>query len=206
LAQVLCLVYPDIEKMLPVENWRYVSFEWIGRENYLGERVSRGGQRSRGANCTSADSIVMFERRDKKRQIVLIEWKYTESYGGNSLKIAASGTDRAEIYRHLFEKADCPIDKEILPGFDSLFYEPFYQFMRQQFLANEMEKAHEPAQSRGKRSILRRPIMTISASHTEFGRTWQFSTSIWKRLVRNEGRLLASASKSCSVIVETPVP
>jgi hypothetical protein len=31
----------------------------------------------------------------------------------------------------------------LIPHFDSLFFEPFYQFMRQQFLAHEMEKAHE---------------------------------------------------------------
>ena len=79
LAQVFRLVYPEIEKMLPVENGQYVSFEWIGQKDYLGEEVARSGQRARGANCTSADSIVMFERKDNKRQAVLIEWKYTET-------------------------------------------------------------------------------------------------------------------------------
>jgi hypothetical protein len=28
-------------------------------------------------------------------------------------------------------------------AYDALFYEPFYQFMRQQFLAHEMELVHE---------------------------------------------------------------
>jgi hypothetical protein len=88
LAQVLRPIFPEIEKMLPVENERYVSFEWIGEKNYLGEKISRNGQRTRGANFTSADAIVMLKRQDKKRQIVLIEWKYTESYGGTFLKKA----------------------------------------------------------------------------------------------------------------------
>src|SRR5689334_10811111 len=38
LAQIFRLVYPEIGKMLPVESAKYVSFEWIGQENYLGDR------------------------------------------------------------------------------------------------------------------------------------------------------------------------
>jgi hypothetical protein len=46
----------------------------------------------------------MFERTDGKRQIGLIEWKYTESYGGMFLKTAKSGTDRTSIYNEIFER------------------------------------------------------------------------------------------------------
>jgi len=197
LAQVLRPIFPQLGKMLPIESGKYVSFEWIGQENYLGERVSRSGQRSRGANCTSADSIVMFERKDKKRQVVLIEWKYTESYGGNFLKIAESGTDRTNIYRHLFESADCPINKDILPSFDSLFYEPFYQFMRQQFLASEMEKAHElgadivsllhiaPAHNTDFRKVTSPELVKLGES----------AASIWKKLVKTEGRFISVSTE-----------
>ena len=193
LAQVLIPVFPEIKKMLPVESGRYVSFEWIGKDNYLCEKISRNGQRTRGANFTSADSIVMFERKDKKRQIVLIEWKYTESYGGTFLKIAKSGTDRTDIYRHLFESPDCPINKDILPSFDSLFYEPFYQFMRQQFLAHEMEKAHEMDAD-----IV--SVLHIAPAHNgdfrkvtspELKKLGESATSIWKKLVKNEGRFIS---------------
>jgi hypothetical protein len=209
LAQVFRLVYPEIEKMLPVENGRYVSFEWIGQENYLGEKVAKNGQRSRGANCTSADSIVMFERKDKKRQVVLIEWKYTESYGGNFLKFSKSGTDRTEIYRHLFEKADCPINKDILPSFDSLFYEPFYQFMRQQFLANEMEKAHELGAD-----IV--SVLHIAPAHNgdfrkitspELEKLGESTTSIWEELVKTEGRFISiSVEKLFGNLSESQLP
>ncbi|HSN74912.1 MAG TPA: hypothetical protein VL334_07450 [Anaerolineae bacterium] len=117
LARVFQPFFPELELMLPVEDGLFVSFEWIGQENYLGEKISRNGQRTRGANFTSADSIVMFKRKDMQRQVVLIEWKYTESYGGSFLKFSKSGTDRTEIYRHLFERTDCPIRKVVLPSF-----------------------------------------------------------------------------------------
>lgn len=197
LAQVLRPIFPELEKMLPVENGRYVSFEWIGRENYLGEKMSRSGHRTRGANFTSADSIVMFERKDKKRQVVLIEWKYTESYGSTFLKISKSGTDRTNIYRHLFEGTDCPINKDVLPSFDSLFYEPFYQFMRQQFLASEMEKAHElgadivsllhiaPAHNTDFCKVTSPKLIEVGSS----------ATNIWKKLVNSEGRFLSVSTE-----------
>jgi Restriction Endonuclease associating with ARP len=197
LAQVLRPIFPKLEKTLSVESKKYVSFEWIGQENYLGEKISRNGQRTRGANFTSADSIVMFEREDKKRQVVLIEWKYTESYGGTFLKISRGGTDRTSIYRHLFESTDCPIRKDILPSFDALFYEPFYQFMRQQFLASEMEKAHEmgadivsllhiaPAHNINFRKVTSPELVELGDS----------TTSIWNKLVIPEKRFTSVSTE-----------
>ena len=73
-------VFPDLDEMLPIEDGQYVAFEWIGKQNYLGEKISRNGKRTRGANFTSADAAVMFKLNDGQKQIVLIEWKYTESY------------------------------------------------------------------------------------------------------------------------------
>jgi hypothetical protein len=139
----------------------------------------------------------------------LIEWKYTESYGGTFLKIADSGTDRTEIYRHLFENADCPINKNLLPSFDSLFYEPFYQFMRQQFLANEMEKAHELGAD-----VV--SVLHIAPAHNddfrkvtspELEKLGESAISIWKKLVKNEGRFISvSIEKLFGNLSETQLP
>jgi hypothetical protein len=198
LARILHSVFPDIKKMLPVEDGRYVSFEWIGAKNYLRERISRDGQRTRGANFTSADAIVMFERKDKQRQIVLIEWKYTESYSGTSLKYAKSGTDRSKIYQHLFDGEDCPLDKELLPGFDALFYNPFDQLMRQQFLAHEMERAHElgaqivsllhisPTANGDFSRVTSRQLERVGESVNE----------VWQALVKPEGRFISVSSEA----------
>lgn len=193
LAEVLRPIFPEVQNMLPIESGQYVSFEWIGAQNYLGEKMSRNDQRTRGANCTSADAIMMFERKDGKRQVVLIEWKYTESYGGTFLKFSDSGTDRTAIYRHLFEREDCPIRKDILPSFDALFYEPFYQFMRQQLLAHELVKAHE----------LDADMVTVlhiapahnydfcrvtSSQLVKLGKT---ATNVWGRLVKPTDRFIS---------------
>ena len=184
LADLLRPVFPLIRTMLPMEDGNYVACEWIGAENYLNEKVARAERRTRGANCTSADAAVMFERTDGKRQIVLIEWKYTESYSGTCLTTSKSGTDRTAIYRPIFDRNDCPINKALLGNFESLFCEPFYQFMRQQFLARRMELANEqgadivtvlhiaPAHNREFRRVTSLPLASIGET----------ATGVWRRL------------------------
>ena len=144
LIELIKPLFPSAKRMLPLEAGnQFISMEWIGNQNYLGEREPKSGKRTRGANITSADAAIRFENQDGQKQIVLIEWKYTESYSSTFLKYSKSGTDRTEIYKHLYLRDDFPLDKERLPDFNALFYEPFYQLFRQQLLANEMEKANE---------------------------------------------------------------
>lgn len=144
LIELLRPIFPSIKTVISMECPNtFVSFEWIGQKNYLNERMKGLQKRTRGANFTSTDAAVMFEKENGNKQIVLIEWKYTESYGATFLKISKNGTDRTMIYSPLYEKEDCPIDKSLLNAFNDLFYEPFYQLMRQQLLAHEMEKVQE---------------------------------------------------------------
>jgi hypothetical protein len=196
LAALLRPLFPDIEKMLPIDSpEQLVTFEWIGKENYLGERVPRGGHRTRGANCTAADAVVMFQRQNSQREIVLIEWKYTESYGSTPYYTSNRGTSRVDIYRPLYQRTDCPLNKGLLPDFRDLFYEPFYQLMRQQFLAHEMERARELGADR------------VSALHIEPRANEDFlrvtspglralgdsATGIWKLLLINPDRFRSIA-------------
>jgi len=191
LAALLRPIFPTIKAMLKLEREdRYVSHEWIGKENYLGERMPRHGKRTRGANFTSADAAVMFEQMDGSKHLVLVEWKYTESYSTVNLKYAKSGTDRTAIYRHLYDRGDYPLDKSAPENFDALFFEPFYQLMRQQLLANEMEKAKEldvdcvsllhiaPA-----RNVAFNRVTSPELAH--LGNT---VIEVWKRLVRRPSR------------------
>lgn len=66
LIELLRPLFPSILEMVRIEDDRYVAFEWIGEQDYLGEKTSRSRKRTRGANCTSADAAVMFTRKDGK--------------------------------------------------------------------------------------------------------------------------------------------
>jgi hypothetical protein len=124
------IAYPDTDT-------GYVAFEIVGKENYLGER-----QHTRGANATSVDAVMVGKKADGKNILVLIEWKYTEYYEhGKSLYIPA----RYRIYNPLLSAANSPF-KPIIPNgklFEPLYYEPFYELMRQTLLGWKMASASE---------------------------------------------------------------
>ncbi|MGY5874310.1 MAG: hypothetical protein RTU30_01070 [Candidatus Thorarchaeota archaeon] len=109
----------------------YVEFEVVGGQNYLGER-----SHIRGAHATSVDAVMVGKKRDGMNILVLIEWKYTEDYrSDNKYKPA-----RAKVYDPLLAESDCPIQP---PSFESLYYEPFYQLMRQTLLGWKMIQSRE---------------------------------------------------------------
>lgn len=107
--------------------------------------------------------------------------------------IAKSGTDRREIYRWLYDRSDFPLKKKLLPSFDALFYEPFYQLMRQQLLARQMEMAGElgadivsvlhiaPAANTDFRKITSPELTSLGNS----------PTTIWSGLQRASSRFLS---------------
>ncbi len=118
-----------------------VVFEWIGLRDYLGERTT--GRGSRGSHTTSADAALRYVNYDGDVEVALIEWKYTERYLGQEL----DGDDaymvtRKDRYRALWQDPDGPLRTDLIP-YDDLFVEPFYQLMRLQMLASEMEKDPE---------------------------------------------------------------
>lgn len=124
------------------EPW-FVGFEWIGAKDHLGE-WPRSGRPTRGANVTSADAFLRF-RRDGRTEALLIEWKYTESYGA-----APEPMRHAERMRRYGARTFAPdgpfraAGKEF--GVADLLWEPLYQLARQQMLAWRMERdPDEPA-------------------------------------------------------------
>ena len=193
LAALLQPVFPSIARVMPMErSGLWLAIEWIGLENYLGE-VKRGDRdRTRGANFTSLDAAVRFEDTSGRTQIALIEWKYTESYAHSSKAEGKSGARRQAVYRDLVEAADGPVDTGRLPGYLHLFYEPFYQMMRQQLLAHEMEKNRE----------LGAEVVTVvhvcPRRNTDFQRITspgltplgESSTEVWKSLLRRPDRFV----------------
>ena len=199
LCTLLRPIFPEIASIVPMEGeGRLVAFEWIGLCNYLGERIHGNRSRTRGANFTSAGAAVMFRRQDGTRQIVLIEWKYTESYNRTWLGISKNGTNRMDIYRHLYDSPGCPLEKTKVSSFSDLFYEPFYQLLRQQLLAHEMELARE----------LECDLVTVlhvaPACNRDFHRVTSpglrplgnSSIEVWKELVRSPDGFLSVSTEA----------
>ena len=161
----------DVSECLPIlndagEHEAYVGFEWIGFHNYLmeysGGRPARCHERSRGANFTSADFIFRFKTADEKIHVVLGEWKYTEDYKGTTSKaIGSSGKTRLSIYNPLIKKSGLLLPKGI--RLENLFYEPFYQMMRLQLLADSMEEP-VPGENKGEMGADIVSVLHISPS------------------------------------------
>ena len=128
-----------IAEPLEIEPGAYLTFEYIGEQDHLGEWA--GKSPSRGAHSTSADAAIRYRTPDGRIEIALIEWKYTESYLGHRLS-----EDRRDIrrgrYLAFWEDPAGPIDPSAIP-YDDIFVEPFYQLVRQQLLAWRMEVARE---------------------------------------------------------------
>ncbi len=123
----------------------FVDFEWVGLENHLGEWPETG-RVTRGANATSADAIVRMADPEGTITTILIEWKYTESYG-TPLDPKRNPT-RLGRYSDKAFAPDGPIRADIGLTVSDFFWEPFYQLLRQQMLAWCMEKAKEAGASR----------------------------------------------------------
>ena len=152
--------YPDFEKALPIDTDKplqdgrspYVAFEWIGSPpsypDYLTEQHHKKGRPTRGANYTSADFAFRFLRRDGRIQLVLGEWKYTEDSGSTDYGTSKSPADRKpaarkRTYRKAFYRTDGIFKNQDDFLYDALFVGPFYQLMRLQLLAQEMERGRE---------------------------------------------------------------
>ena len=122
----------------------FVGFEWIGRADHLSE-WPKTGRATRGANATSADAIVRF-RRDGRDETLLIEWKYTETYGAPT--DPKGDATRLARYRDKAFHPHGPIRSDAGLALEDFLWEPFYQLLRQQMLAWRMQQAGEDGAAR----------------------------------------------------------
>jgi hypothetical protein len=162
LAALLAPVFPGkVITPMPIEGEgspqtpMYLAFEWTGRGNYLGE-APKGAVLQRGANSTSVDAMVLLDV-EGTREMLLIEWKYTEKYGAplrDQPRVRDDGTSTSSnavrLLRYegkLFDPAG-PLKIDPSLGMADLFWEPFYQFARQQMLALQLENHREEGAKR----------------------------------------------------------
>ncbi len=110
------------------------------REKFLSLDMGRiselNASHSRGANSTSVDAAMVGKKADGANVLVLIEWKYTEDYSSESKYIPA----RYSIYDPFIQDYESPLAVE---DSEALYYEPFYQLMRQTLLGWKMVQHNE---------------------------------------------------------------
>jgi hypothetical protein len=144
LADALRPYFPDILQMLPVEDKRYIAFEWIGDINYLKEEPKVSDYRQRGAGNTSIDAMMMYQGISGEKVMLLVEIKYSESYGTAYKRFRSDGTDRLENYEEFFFSPTSPVNRDIAPDLADFMYEPFYQLLRHSLLATQIMKTGKP--------------------------------------------------------------
>ena len=125
-----------ITDVLPIERHQYLTFEYIGPTDYFGEAPGR--VRTRGANCTSVDAAFLIRTASGLRELILLEWKYTESYSARKANAQSDAVRKGRYYGHWSAESGALFSK--LVGFDDILQEPFYQLVRQQLLAQELER------------------------------------------------------------------
>lgn len=113
-----------------------VEFEWTGA------RSLEGTAGTRGANCTSADALLVARTTNGKRRVYLFEWKYVEEYRVGDFKGAGEkGETRRRRYTDLYLAGDSPFAGSV--PIDELLYEPYYQLMRLGLLGAKMCRERE---------------------------------------------------------------
>jgi hypothetical protein len=120
----------------------YVEFEsWGTKDNNNPLKEKEHGilnrkkwKRQRGAFSTSIDAVMVGKKDDGKNILVLIEWKYTESYIPGEIIV----TSNSKEYNELLNDKENPFVK--IDNLDDLYYDPIYQLMRQTLWAWKIKK------------------------------------------------------------------
>ena len=212
--------YPEFATSLPLTGdkpltdgtYPFIAFEWIGTRDYLGEAKRKGMLRTRGANFTSADFAFRFRENNGRIHLVLGEWKYTEEYGRSYKGSGRAGEVRKNNYINFFSDQSGIFsaidDREKL--YDSLFYEPFYQLMRLQLLAQEMETHEEKEMDADIVSVLHicpeannEFRKNVASDYLEDKSPEKGVLEIWKELVPEDKFLSISVEELLNTIQDT---
>ena len=179
-----------IDEVLQIEPGRYLTFEYIGPTDYFGEVP--GGERVRGARCTSIDAALLHRAKDGDVELVLVEWKYTESYRARRPDPAKDAV-REQRYGRAVADPNGPIRADVLP-FELLLDEPIYQLVRQQLLAHALEQD----QAEGADRV--RVLHVLPQDNVEYQQSLHRPEQIalgptvgelWQRLLRRTDRFLS---------------
>lgn len=177
-------------EVLEIEPGRYLTFEYIGLRDFFGEVPH--GTRIRGAHCTSLDAAFLHRTVEGVVELVLVEWKYTESY---RVRPPEPARDKIRFGRYGAAVADPsgPVHADVLP-FDLLLDEPFYQLVRQQLLADALEKDGAEGATRV-RVVHVLPVgndaYRQSLAHPEHRAVGESVSEVWRKLLRSADRFVS---------------
>jgi len=186
LANALRPHFPDIAHMIPVEDKRYIAFEWIGKTNYLHEESKIGESRKRGAGNTSIDAMMMYETDTHEKVMLLIEMKYSESYGVSYKRFRSDGSDRIDSYEDFFYDLSSPIDRSIAPNLEDFLFEPFYQLLRHTLLASQIKQVESARLNRVQvvHLVVSKNHELLSVTSPKFRTLGTTSYEVWRKLLK----------------------
>jgi hypothetical protein len=180
-------------EVLHIEPDRCLTFEFIGPVDYFNEAPDK--KRVRGAHCTSVDAAFLHRTVDDVVELVLVEWKYTESYRKRDIDPDKDAT-RWKRYGASLMATDSPVRGDLLE-FSDLLDEPIYQLVRQQLLAHALEKEHTYGADRVRvvHVCPRGNVEYQQSIHRPTQRALGDSTSeVWGRLLRRHDRFVSMDS------------
>jgi len=185
LANALRPYFPNINRMIPVEDNRYIAFEWIGKKNYLSEMPKIGEYRQRGAGNTSIDAMMMYETNDNEKVMLLIEIKYSESYGVSYKRFRSDGSDRIKCYEDFFYDLSSPINRSIAPDLEDFLYEPFYQLLRHTLLATQIKKVEKEKINRVQvvHLVVSQNKELLSVTSPQFRKHGSTTYEVWQKIL-----------------------
>lgn len=179
----------DIDEVLQIEPGRHLTFEYIGPTDFFDEAPK--GTRIRGAHCTSVDAAFLHRARDGVIELVLVEWKYTESYQVRRPDPTKDKT-RLDRYGSFVSDPTGPVRSNVL-AFEMLLDEPFYQLVRQQLLAHELERSQAEGATRVRILHVLSPqnlAYQESLARPEHRTLGDTVTAVWHQLLRAEDRFM----------------
>ncbi len=126
-------ICPDITDVLLLTTDKhmpaYIQFEAVSDVDHLNEMNS-----TRGSNCTSVDALIYGVHKGGRKILFPIEWKYVEAYGNENKASGDKGVIRKSRYTELINQSA----QLKAVSYDTYYFEPFYQLMRQTIWAEQM--------------------------------------------------------------------
>lgn len=165
----------------PCYGEQYIDFGFVyNNARLLGEAAKNT---TRGGTWTSTDACIV-ARRGEKKILILIEWKYTESYF-DSFENRVKGYLRRRC-NPLIKQSEQLVEFPA-PAYDLYYYEPFCQLMRQTLLAEGIvrEKVADDYLH-----VVVAPATNGDLFDNHFAFTFENLETTWKHCLRNPNKFV----------------